>query len=80
MLQSARLEHGDMLVMVSDGIADAFGDTPSESLAQAIAGSSTLNPKGLSDYLLRYAINRQGGHITDDMTVLVCSVIKSAYR
>lgn len=80
MLQSVRLEHGDMLVMISDGIADAFGDTGSESLAQAIANSHTLNPKGLSDYLLRYAINRQGGHVIDDMTVLVCSVLNNVHR
>ncbi len=79
MLQSTRLEHGDMLIMVSDGIADAFDDTALGGIGQAISKCGILNPKGLSDYLLRSAISRQGGHIADDMTVLVCSVLKNIY-
>lgn len=72
--QSVRLADTDMLIMVSDGISDAIESEAAGRLREIISRSSIVNPKEMADYLLRYAINSQGGHIRDDMTVLTCCV------
>ena len=68
----------DMLIMVSDGISDAIEHEADGRLRELIARSPILNPKEMADYLLRYAINSQGGRIRDDMTVLTCCVKRRA--
>jgi len=72
--QSVRLTDTDMLIMVSDGISDAIEDKAVGRLREIISRSPIENPKEMADYLLKYAINSQGGHIRDDMTVLTCRV------
>lgn len=67
--QSVKLSDADMLIMVSDGISDAIENEADGRLRELIARSPILNPKEMADYLLRYAINSQGGRIRDDMTV-----------
>lgn len=74
--QGMRLADADMLVMVSDGISDAVGNEGADRLKEVISRSRTSNPKEMSDHILQYAINCQGGRIRDDMTVLACSVKK----
>lgn len=76
MTQELRLSDTDMLVMVSDGISDAIEGEADGRLREVIAGSSIRNPKEMSDYILQYAINSQGGRIRDDMTVLACVIKK----
>lgn len=72
MTQSISIAEGDMLIMMSDGVADCFENSNGySSIRDIIAGHDTSNPKELSDYLLKCAINCQGGHIRDDMTILV---------
>lgn len=77
MVQVVKLMDSDMLIMLSDGVADAFENVGPKRLLDIISRIDTVNPKELSDYLLQYAINCQGGHIIDDMTVLVCAVYQS---
>lgn len=72
--QAVRLADTDMLVMVSDGVSDAFENDSQGRLREIIEKSKTFNPKELSDYILQYAISAQGGHIRDDMTVLACTI------
>lgn len=74
--QSVKLADTDMLIMVSDGIADAIATEGNNRLKDIIAKNHTANPKELADYILQYAINSQGGRIRDDMTVLTCSIKK----
>lgn len=76
--QSVRLADTDMLIMVSDGISDAIEDEAVGRLREIIARSLVENPKEMADYLLRYAINSQGGRIRDDMTVLTCCIKRRA--
>ncbi len=68
--QCVQLYDSDMLVMVSDGVEDAFDGLGGDGLKGVIARTSFVNPRELADFLLQYAINSQGGHIRDDMTVL----------
>lgn len=67
---SVQLSDADMLIMVSDGVADAFEELGKRRLRDIIAKITFVNPKEFADYLLQYAISCQGGHIRDDMTVL----------
>lgn len=72
-----QLRDGDMLVMVSDGITDAFGEAGTRQLRDTIAKIGYVNPKEFADCLLKRAIGCQGGHIRDDMTVLAMYINKS---
>lgn len=73
--QSIGLMDGDMLVMLSDGVTDCFQSSNGYGrLKDIISRCDTANPKELSDYLLQYAINCQGGRIRDDMTILVAGI------
>ncbi len=65
--ESVRLEEGDMIVMVSDGVEDAFEEGALETL---VSSQSTLNPQTLSRVVLDTALKNYGGVQRDDMTVL----------
>ncbi|MDR1569159.1 MAG: SpoIIE family protein phosphatase [Oscillospiraceae bacterium] len=66
-----RLSPGDLLVMVSDGIVDAFEQE--DAMLQTMA-SLAQEPQSFSDGLLRAALQRMGGEAKDDMTVLAACV------
>lgn len=75
MSHTLSLMDGDMIIMMSDGVTDCFEDEYGNNrLRDIIAKSHTVNPREMSDYLLQYAINCQGGRIRDDMTILVAGV------
>ncbi len=74
---AARLQPGDLLLMVSDGVVDAFGGDDPQFL-RALGGLSsqehTPTPQKFADVLLRRAFEKTGGAALDDMTVLVARV------
>lgn len=75
MTQGITLMDGDMLIMMSDGVTDCFENEKGKSrLQDIIAQHDSVNPREMSDYLLQYAINCQGGRIRDDMTILVAGI------
>ena len=63
-----KLEDGDMLVFMSDGITSAFTSTP--ELVEFLQSFSPHTPQNLADKLLEGALARTGGTAEDDMTVL----------
>lgn len=70
-----QLQNGDFLVMVTDGVVDAFGAEDFESgILRAVAGIDSQNPGEFAEKLLRIAICRNGGRIRDDMTVGVIGI------
>ena len=71
-----KLKSGDMIIMVSDGVTDAFDNTD-KNMTELITSYNTANPKEMSDYLMQNAIKAQKGHISDDMTILVVSIWES---
>lgn len=78
MTQSIQLMDGDMLIMMSDGVLDCFeSENGYNRMKDILARYDTANPKELSDYLLQYAINCQGGRIKDDMTILTAGLWES---
>lgn len=69
------LQDGDYLIMVSDGVVDAFGGEAYEgSLGSIIGGIQDQNPSEIAERLLRMAICAGAGRIRDDMTVGVIGV------
>ncbi len=63
-----RLEENDILLFLSDGVADAFGSTA--DLYEALRDLPARNPQQLTDCLLEKALNAYGGKAKDDMTAL----------
>lgn len=75
MTQTIGLMDSDMVILMSDGVMDCFETINGyNKLKEVIADFQTTNPKEMSDHLLRYAINCQGGRIRDDMTILTAGI------
>lgn len=74
---SMPLYDSDMLIMVSDGVIDAFGEFGARHLRDVIAKTGFVNPKEFAEHLIKRAISCQGGHIRDDMTVLAMYINQS---
>lgn len=69
-----KVENFDMLVLVTDGVSDAFGS--SESLKDFINNLDTINPQTMADAILEKAISYDEGHPNDDMSVSVVRIFK----
>lgn len=66
------LDSGDMVVLVSDGIIDAFGEE--EKIKNYINKLSTSNPQTVADSILETAKGFDKNFPKDDMTVIVGKV------
>ncbi|MBR5110531.1 MAG: SpoIIE family protein phosphatase [Clostridia bacterium] len=72
MEHSFTLGEGDVLLLVSDGVTDAFPGE--EEIPDIIKQKRNENPQQIADALLREALLRQNGLPPDDMTVLCAKV------
>ena len=74
---SARLQPGDLLLMVTDGVVDAFGRDDAAFL-RALGGMAPrdgeADPQQVADTLLQRALQRVKNTPPDDMTVLAARV------
>jgi len=59
----------DMVIMVTDGISDAFESY--ENFAEFVNNITSINPQVVAQIILDEAIKLNGGTAKDDMTVLV---------
>lgn len=75
--QPSQLQHqlhsGDILLLMSDGVSDAFRDE--EDLRHAILESLYIQPQRMADALIRSALLAGGDTPRDDMTVLVLMLL-----
>ena len=71
------LGEGDLIVMMSDGISDAFDGE--EELISCLRRSRDRAPQLIADALLREASQRRNGQPSDDMTAL-CARISARDR
>lgn len=70
-----QLEDGDYVILMTDGVVDAFGgEDGEERLRGIIEELSETNPGEVAQRLLESALCACGGHIQDDMTVLVAGI------
>lgn len=72
---SRDLQDGDYLIMMSDGVLDAFGEEDYlDTLTYLIEEITEQNPGEIAEKLLQLAIHSCGGRIGDDMTILVAGI------
>ncbi len=72
---SYSLLENDVLIFLSDGIADAFGSTA--DLYEALKEVPMHNPQQLADSLLERALSAYGGVAKDDMTAVAVRLFKN---
>ncbi len=63
---------GDIVVLMSDGVADCFRDP--ELIAREFAQVSLCVPQSIAETLMSKALKQCGGTPTDDMTVVVAKL------
>ncbi len=69
------LSAGDYVIMVTDGVLNAFsGDSQEELLKLFIGEMQESTPAAMANEILSFAIHGGGGHISDDMLVLVAGI------
>ena len=73
------LEDGDYLIMMTDGVLDAFlsdcaPDGNMEAVREFLTGLSFENPRQMAIMIINAAIAKAGGRIHDDMTVVVFGI------
>ncbi len=71
---SAQLNDGDVIVLVTDGVSDAFGS--SGEVIDYLRTVPAKNPQTLADGLLAHAVTLNDGEHKDDMTVLAVRIFK----
>ena len=74
--QSFSLDDNDILVIMSDGVTDAFFS--SIDAMEFLTREKTPNPQLFADKILEYALSLSNGKANDDMTVLVVKIYKNA--
>lgn len=68
----------DYLIMVTDGVLDAFGAGGyEEMLGQYLRDMSQCSPAEVAQRILQFALKCSGGHIRDDMTILVAEIFQN---
>lgn len=77
-LVSKSAGNGDFIIMVTDGIIDAFKneDGGEQDLIGFIEDIKSLNPQGVAELILGEAYARSGEKPSDDMTVLAAKIWK----
>ncbi len=70
-----RLEEGDYLILLSDGVSDGLNEENKlERLEEYIGRLTLMNPREMARAILEYSVKLHQGRIEDDMTVMVAGV------
>jgi stage II sporulation protein E len=75
-LASKKVESGDIIIMMTDGILDSFvnDEDSDKSIFEFIEKINNINPQRIADMILDKAYENCGGKPLDDMMVLVAKV------
>ncbi len=68
------LEEGSSIIMMTDGVSDAFSS--STDLIDFLRTLDNRNPQNITDTILKHALNLQNNTPKDDMTVLCIRIFK----
>ncbi len=69
---------GDYVIMVTDGVLNAFaGESQEELLKLFIGEMQDSSPLAMANEILSFAIHGSGGHIQDDMLVVVTGIFST---
>ena len=78
-VKTVEMVHGDMLVMMSDGVLMGLGqddDRNEEKMAEFLKSCQAVNPQELANAILNHAMAACHYEAEDDMTVLVCGLYR----
>jgi len=80
-VSKARLCHGDVVLMVTDGVidADASREDKEEWIGQALRDCKYINPQDIADMVMLEAKRLSDGNVGDDMTVLAARFWENRY-
>lgn len=74
-----KLMDGDYVIMMTDGVLDALKQNRyEETMRQIIESIGEQNPKEIARRILQFVLHCCGGHIQDDMTVVVLGIWENA--
>jgi len=73
---SAEVFPGDLLIMISDGVADEMKDGQITDLLAMLPSLRTCSPKEAVERILDRASHRDGTHRSDDMTVIAVRILE----
>lgn len=71
-----KLSDGDVLIMVSDGVADAFGAGGEKKLFDTLSDFTPGSIDALAEFVAKNAYLASGRKMKDDMTVIAAGCIK----
>ena len=69
-----QLQDGDYVILLTDGVLDAIGEDYEQVMEESIGELSEVSPGEVAEKILELALCSCGGHIRDDMTVLVAGI------
>jgi stage II sporulation protein E len=72
-LNKTHISSGDYVIMVTDGIVDAFQGREQE-LEEILSRKKIINPQELAEYILDEAVKQSGGFAEDDMSVVAAGI------
>ncbi len=76
-LERKVLGSGDFVIMVTDGVVDAFDNAEDgETLREFLQSIDSINPQTVADSIINKALEKYGGKALDDMIVIAAKVWK----
>ena len=80
-VSKTRLCHGDVVLMVTDGVLDADASVEDKEawLSRALRDCKYINPQDIADMVMLEAKKLSNGNIGDDMTVLAARFWENMY-
>lgn len=75
-VKKLKLSDGDVLIMVSDGVSDAFGPDGEKKLFKTLSDFTPGSIEALAEFIAKNAYLATGKKMKDDMTVIAAGCIK----
>jgi stage II sporulation protein E len=79
-MEKREVHPGDLMIMISDGVADGMKDGQEEALKKRLARVRHMRPEEAANDLIDWARKRDEGKERDDMTVIAVRILARRIR